>query len=116
MHELPVMKSILDIVLIHAGRHSVRKIRAIHLEVGLLSDLEEEWMQRYFDYLSEGTPAEKAKLKIKWVPIVFQCQDCSKSFEVDRKKLQDIACPSCGQKRLTLVSGREYSIKNMEVE
>jgi hydrogenase nickel incorporation protein HypA/HybF len=116
MHELSVMKSILDIVLKHAENYGVRKVRAIHLEVGLLSDLEAEWMQRYFDYLSKDTLAEKARLEIKWIPIVLQCQDCNESFEAERKRLHDIACPSCGQKRLTLFSGREYRIKNMEVE
>jgi len=116
MHELPVMKSILDIVVKQAEMHRVRKVRAIHLEVGMLSDLEEEWMQRYFDYLSKDTIAHKAELRIQWIHIAFQCQDCKKSFEVERKSLQDVACPSCGQKKLTLVSGREYRIKNMEVE
>jgi hydrogenase nickel incorporation protein HypA/HybF len=116
MHELPVMKSILDIVVKQAQMNSVRKVRAIQLEVGMLSDLEEEWMQRYFDYLSKDTIAQKAELRIQWIPIAFQCQDCKKSFEVERKRLQDVACPSCGQKKLTLVSGREYRIKNMEVE
>ncbi len=116
MHELPVMKSILDIVVKQARMHSVRKVRAIELEIGMLSDLEEEWMQRYFDYLSKGTVAWKAKLRIKWIPVAFQCQDCSKLFEAERKKLFEMACPACGQKELTLVSGREYRIKNMEVE
>ncbi len=116
MHELPVMKSILDIVLQHAHKHNVRKIHAIHLDIGLLSDLEEEWMQRYFDYLSEGTPAGGSKLRIHWLPIVFKCGDCGTSFESDRRTLRDVACPSCTSHHLTLVSGREYRIKNMEVE
>ena len=34
MHELPVMKSILDIVLEQARIHNVRSVRAVHLEVG----------------------------------------------------------------------------------
>jgi len=116
MHELSVMKSILDIVVKQAQVHNVRKVRAIQLEVGMLSDLEAEWMQRYFNYLSKDTLAGKAELRIKWIPVVFQCQECNKSFEVERKRLHDVACSLCGQKKLTLVSGREYRIKNIEVE
>ena len=116
MHELPIMKSILDIVLKHAERHQVQKIHAIHLEVGLMSDLEEEWMQRYFDYLSEGTIASHAKLKIEWFPIVFMCQDCNQSFEIEKKNLREAACPNCGRDKLDLVSGREYRIKDMEAQ
>jgi len=115
MHELPVMKSILDIVLQQARIHNVRSVRAVHLEVGRLSDLEEEWMQRYFDYLSKDTIAQEAKIKIQWNPIVFQCEACVKSFDVERENLRDLVCPFCGRKSLLLVSGREYRIKNLEV-
>ncbi|MCJ7747981.1 MAG: hydrogenase maturation nickel metallochaperone HypA, partial [Desulfobacterales bacterium] len=54
MHELPITESILNIVLKHAEMNSVRKVMAIHLKVGKLSDLEDDWIQRYFDYLSKG--------------------------------------------------------------
>jgi hydrogenase nickel incorporation protein HypA/HybF len=113
MHELPVMKSILDIVLKQAAIHNVRSVRAVQLEVGLLSDLEAQWMQRYFDYLSRGTLAQEAELKIQWNPIVFRCQECGKSFEAERKMLPEVACPACGRKHLSLVSGREYRIRNL---
>lgn len=116
MHELSVIRSILDIVVEHAQKHGAHKVRTIQVEVGMLSDLEEEWMQRYFDYLNKDTIAQDAKLVIKWIPIVFKCQKCNKSFEVNRTRLDDISCPSCGQYKLSLISGREYLIKNMEVE
>jgi hydrogenase nickel incorporation protein HypA/HybF len=115
MHELPVMKSILDIVLQQARIHNVRSVHAIHLEVGRLSDLEEEWMQRYFDYLSKDTIARDAKIKIQWTPIVFRCEACGKSFDVERDNLRDLTCPFCSGKSLLLVSGREYLIRNLEV-
>lgn len=116
MHELSVMKSILDTVLEHAAQHDVEKIRAIKLEVGMLSNYQEEWMQRYFGYLSKGTMAQEARLEIKWVPIVFMCRECQESFEIDRTEVDEITCPDCGQKRISLLSGREYVIQNMEVE
>ena len=78
MHELPVMQSILSIVLRHAAMHHVQKVHAIGLSVGTLSDLEEEWMQKYFDHLSAGTVAEGARLKIQWVPAVLACEGCGK--------------------------------------
>lgn len=116
MHELPVTESILKIVLKHAQMNNVQHVVAIHLQVGKLSDLEDEWIQRYFDYLSKGTLAEGAKLKIERMPIVMQCNACSKSFEADAAKLNDLVCPNCGGKESTFLSGREYFIKNMEVQ
>lgn len=48
MHELSIMTRILEIVIQQAETHGVRKVRAIDLEVGMLSDLEAQWMQHYF--------------------------------------------------------------------
>jgi hydrogenase nickel incorporation protein HypA/HybF len=116
MHELPITESILKIVLRHAETNNVRQVMAIHLQVGKLSDLEDEWIQRYFDYLSKGTVAEGAKLKIERMPIMVQCSACSNSYEAEAAKLGDLVCPVCGEKGGTLLSGREYYIKEMEVQ
>lgn len=115
MHELQVTESILDIVLKHAKENQVNKILSIQLRVGELSDLENEWIQHYFDYLSKGSPAEGATLKIERVPVMMQCEDCANQYEVNIKENKDIQCPECGCKEHTLISGREYYIKDMEV-
>ena len=116
MHELPIMESILKIVLKHAKMNRARKVMAIHLQVGKLSDLEDDWIQRYFDYLSKGTLAEGAKLKIERTPIMMQCHACSTSYEAEMARMGDLVCPACGEKGGTLLSGREYTIKEMEVQ
>jgi hydrogenase nickel incorporation protein HypA/HybF len=116
MHELPITEEILKIVLKHAQINNVRQVMAIHLQIGKLSDLEDEWIQRYFDYLSKGTVAEGAKLKIQRMPIMMQCSACSTSYEAEAAKIGDLACPQCGQKESSLLSGREYYIKDMEVQ
>ena len=73
MHELPITESILRVVLKHAETNKVRRVVTIHLQIGKLSDLEDEWIQRYFDYLSKGTLAEGAKLKIERMnPLIFE--------------------------------------------
>ena len=116
MHELPITESILKIVLKHAEMNSVRKVMVIHLQIGKLSDLQDGWIQHYFDYLSKGTLAEGAKLKIERTPIMVQCHACSRSYEAEVARMGDLVCPSCGEKGGTLVSGREYTIKEMEVQ
>ena len=45
MHELPVTKSILQIVLRHAAASEVERVSTIDLSIGALSDLEPEWIQ-----------------------------------------------------------------------
>jgi hydrogenase nickel incorporation protein HypA/HybF len=115
MHELPITESILKIVLKHAEGNRVQKVIAIHLQVGKLSDLEDDWIQRYFDYLSKGTIAEGAKLKIERTPVMMRCNGCSASYETDIIRMADPVCPACGEKGGRILSGREYTVKEMEV-
>ena len=115
MHELPVTKSIFQIVLKHAEMGNVKRVISVNLEIGALSDLQTEWVQRYFDRLSRGTLVEGAKLKITRVPTVFQCSQCHQSFEIRSLIKEDLFCPHCHDREVSLVSGREYHIKNMEV-
>ena len=116
MHELPITESILKVVLKHAAMNDALKVMAIHLKIGVLSELEDDWIQRYFDYLSKGTVAEGAKLVIERAPAKVQCNACSNSFEAETIRISELSCPACGEKGCTLLSGREYYIKEMEVQ
>jgi hydrogenase nickel incorporation protein HypA/HybF len=115
MHELAVTESILNIVLKHAESNGVAKVVGINLRIGELSDLQNKWIQRYFDYLSKGTLADGAILKIERTPIVFQCQSCHREFHGSFGPGKDVSCPKCGSTSVTLIGGREYFIKNIEV-
>ena len=114
MHELPITEKILTIVLKHAEMGKVNRVVAVNLEIGALSDLQTEWVQRYFDRLSRGTVAEGAKLKINRVPAVFRCNRCQGSFEINSLLAEDLSCTQCHSRDVVLVSGREYHVKNME--
>lgn len=116
MHELPVTKSIFQIVLKHAEMGDVKRVISVNLEIGALSDLQSEWVQRYFDRLSRGTVVEGARLRINRVPAVFRCNRCQQSFEINSLLEQDLSCERCHSREVTLVSGREYHVKNMEVQ
>jgi hydrogenase nickel incorporation protein HypA/HybF len=115
MHELPITESILNIVLRHAEANQALKVVKISLRIGELSDIVDEWVQRYFDYLSKDTIAEGATLKIERSPVIFRCKACEKDFRFDIRKIKDIICPVCGGKSVELVSGREFYIKDIEV-
>lgn len=116
MHELPVTKSILDIVLRHGEANGVTKVLAIDLSIGALSDLEPEWLQTYFDQLSEGTPAHGAQLRVQRSPLTFRCEVCSAAFTAAREELDTAVCPGCGAREATVVSGTGYYVESMEAE
>lgn len=115
MHELPIAERILALALKYANGQNVGRIVRIHLKISGLSDLEGEWLQKYFDYVSKNTIAEDACLVIKQAPIVVQCASCEHTFEVERQQLRDLSCPQCRAGRCKLISQGGYFVENMEV-
>ena len=116
MHELPVTKSILDIVLRYAEANGVERVVAVDLSIGALSDLEAEWIQKYFDHLSRGTPAQGAELRVRRSPLTFLCEPCSAEYTATREELEEAVCPGCGSKEASLVGGTGYTVDSMEAE
>lgn len=121
MHELAVTEDVLRIVLKHAESNNARKVVGVRLRIGELRDIVDEWMQRFFDYVSKGTIAEGAKLKIKRTPIVLRCE-CEKTFAMDieifrehLEKKREITCPRCKGTNTVLLSGREFDVQGIEM-
>ena len=115
MHELAVTKSILKLVLDHTARQGGKEVLAVHLAIGDLRNLEQDWIQRYFDYISKGTPAEHAQIHVKKIPVVFLCRDCSRRFSGDLREQKKVICPHCGSFDYEMVSGRELMLEQVEV-
>ena len=116
VHELSVTRSILGIVLRHAEAQGVTRVQAIDLSVGALSDLEPEWLQKYFDHLSRGTLAEGAVLRVSHSPMIFLCEPCAQEYSATRDTLDTASCPKCGSREGALVSGAGYMVESMEVQ
>ena len=116
MHELSVTNSILETVLKHANENGARRIARIRLGVGELSDLNGEWIQKYFDYVSADTIASGAIIEIIRTPAGFTCHDCDEPFDVDFSAISAVHCPTCNGTNCTLERGREFFIDDMEIE
>ena len=114
MHELSVTQSILEISLEYAQRNQAKQIVAIYLRVGEVTDFNDEWIQRYFDFVSKGTIAEGARLRLTRTPAKLQCRACSFIFPLDRSSWNS-QCPSCQSKDTELISGREFRVESLEV-
>jgi hydrogenase nickel incorporation protein HypA/HybF len=115
MHELAVTEGILKVVLRHAAMNEASRVVGIGLRIGELSDLADEWLQRYFDYLSRDTIAAGAHIRVERIPVVFRCEACGETFPVKLSETKDIACPFCGSGKAILVSGREFTVQQIEV-
>lgn len=116
MHELPVTRCILDIVLRHAAANQVASVRAVDISVGALSDLEAEWIQQYFNHLSRGTVAEGARIRVIRSPLTFRLPVCSAESVEPRKQLDHAWCPACDARDASVVGGAGYSVESMKAQ
>jgi hydrogenase nickel incorporation protein HypA/HybF len=115
MHELAVTESLLQVVLRRARESGAEKVLSVGVRIGGLSDLVNEWVQRYFDHLSRGTIAEGAVIRIERIPTTFRCQGCGHAFPAEPRTRETVCCPFCSSIKIELVSGRECLVQQIEV-
>lgn len=88
----------------------------IILRVGVLRDLQKEWLQRYFRYISKGTIASEAEILVIEVPLTCKCLDCGEAFTVDISQLRDetILCSSCHARQYDIVSEQNFRFRALK--
>ena len=114
IHELAITEELLKLVLKYAEENDAQRVISINLQVGELRDFTEEWMQRYFDYLSRGTIAEGGKVVLKTIPVEMECNECMATFRADIKQA-DIKCPDCSSPSCRVIAGNEFIIESIGV-
>lgn len=115
MHELSMMKSVLEVALEYAEKNDAKKIQKIALSVGAMATVVPDWAQMFFEYAAKDTIAENAELEIETVPARIRCRSCGAETEVDINNLQ-FTCNQCESQAIELISGREFRITYMEIE
>lgn len=112
MHEMALTRRVVEIACAQARAAAADRIVLIRLELGALSHLAPEAVAFCFESVALGTVAEGATLDIVRVPAQGACGDCGQMVTVTSRL---DPCPHCGSHRLTLSSGEEMRVLEMEV-
>ena len=115
MHELPILRDIVKVALKFANQSGAERVVSINLQVGELRDLDEEWMQRYFNFVTAGTAAAGAVLRVIRSRLVFRCESCASTFAIDLRSPASAKCPDCQTRDVELVAGNELLIESIDV-
>lgn len=110
MHEMSIVQGIIDLCLEHAGG---RRVSSLDVEIGQLSSAVPEAIEFCFEACSRDTLLEGARLAIIRIPGVGLCQECGAT--VPLTELYG-ACQDCGSNRVTIISGEELRVREIEVE
>lgn len=110
MHEMSITQSMVEICEVHA---TGRKVVEVVLEIGELSGVVPESVEFCFEACTKGTLLEGARLSIEKVAGRGSCPDCHGEFPMQSLFAP---CPDCGAFGLTVVSGEELRVKELELE
>ena len=113
MHETAFAAGILRIVREEARRHKVARITEIHLQVGLLSAVEEHGLRACFELLAEGSVAQGAVLKTASAPLPASCASCGHTFEL---LTRSFFCPRCRSAEIQVQGGHGCTIQSISAE
>lgn len=110
MHELSIMQGVVEVCEQHCGG---RPVLAVTLEIGALSGVVPDALEFCFEVATKGTLLEGARLAIDRIAATGFCSDCNVVSEIDS---YFDSCPSCGALALSLRTGEEMRVKDLEVE
>lgn len=109
MHELSVMRNVIDIASEHAAGRPVQRLQ---LAVGRLSCVMPRALHFCFDSLARGTPLERAELQIDEIDGLARCGSCGKDFAMP---VGGARC-ACGSLEFRLLAGEELKIVELEFQ
>lgn len=96
-----------------ARQQGFSSVKAVWLEIGMLSGVEPEALSFCFDAVTRNSIADGARLEMIRLPGQAWCMPCETTVEVMESLA---ACPRCGSYQLQVTGGNEMRVKELEVE
>jgi hydrogenase nickel incorporation protein HypA/HybF len=98
-----------------ARENNASRITAVRLKIGRRSGIVVDSLRFAFDAVKLDYPLlRETRILIDEVPSIFRCNECDRSFEND--DIYFPSCPACSSFNLTVISGEEQHIANVELE
>ena len=113
MHELSLAQAMVEQVAAVAAREQATTVGRIVVRMGALSGVDREAFEFAFPIVAEDSVAADAELTVEEVPARVKCGDCGAETAPD---VIFIRCESCGSVNVDVIAGREFTIKELEVE
>lgn len=110
MHELGILMEVIRTVEKFAAENRIKRIEALVLQIGEISSVIPEYMEKVYPTAVEGSLLETADLKIEILPANGKCLDCGDVFHATATGGK---CPVCGSRNMKIVSGRDFMIKEL---
>lgn len=115
MHEMALVRNIMEVVVDEAEAANAAEVTAVHVIVGEGRDIVDDLFESLFQFLARGTVAEHARIVIEKTPYQVRCNVCGNEFHLDLFDQRSQVCASCGAERnYKLISGNELYISKIQ--
>ncbi|MFA4923214.1 MAG: hydrogenase maturation nickel metallochaperone HypA [Ignavibacteriaceae bacterium] len=113
MHELSIAQEIISITEQYYSSDSNERVKSIKVKIGKLQNVLPDSLEFCFNALIQNSKMGNAKLVIEHIPIKLECKSCA---DVSEQEGFLFACPKCGSSAITVVSGNELFVSEIEFE
>ncbi|MEM6515941.1 MAG: hydrogenase maturation nickel metallochaperone HypA [Bacteroidota bacterium] len=114
MHETSIVNSIMRTLEMEFQEDKLKKMKAIHLKVGILSNIEPRLLHNaYSAYHYTNPNYQKVKLHIESTKLKIQCEICN---HITLIKNYRFICANCGNPSKNVIQGEEMLIHKVEFE
>ena len=110
---MSIALSIADLAEDHAQRAGAERIRAIELDIGLLSGVEVDALGFAMEIAFRDTLLSGAEVTVNRIGAECRCRDCHRSFSSGTGNFN---CPGCGSMNTRITRGMEMQLKSITVE
>lgn len=114
MHELGIVRHVIDQVESAAEENNVERVLKLTLEIGEVSSIVPDYFKDCFEWSKKKTKyMQDTQLEMIIIKGISYCTACKKTYgTVEHGKV----CPNCGSKETYLVTGNQMIIKDMVAE
>ena len=113
MHEMSIVQSLISIVEEEMLKNRATALKSVRVNIGAMSGIVPEALRTCFEVLTSKTDMRGAVLKMDIAPLIGYCRKCKENFEVIE---YNFSCPECDSADVEIISGREMSIVEIEVD
>src|SRR5689334_6305183 len=113
MREFQVTQSILTKALLQARQSNAKRIKTVRLALGEIAELDQTAIERHWEEISKGTPAERTLLQFRLIKAKVQCMACFREYDPIGGIIH---CPHCGSYGAKVLSGEEFYLESVELD
>ena len=111
MHELALCDALLKMVRDISREEALDGVRSITVRVGTLSGVIPAYLADGWTAVTDCTAYQYTLFFVETLPGTARCLDCGAEFIAE---LEHLRCPDCGGEKLTPLTGRDLTLKEIE--